>query len=325
MPRVVGKVIHKRTRSERKAARQGLDLRNAGVTDKTRAAYFVALCLLLPFIENVKNEAELDLACSEWVALCWEDGESLYTVGNALSGLHFFEPFTKRKIPSAWKLFANWKKMEWPARAPPLTSDIVLSLAHYALSHNDPFFCCLLTLGFFTLLRTGELLQLKGQDLLVNSKRLVVSLKDTKTGKRNAADEMVTTDHASTVMVAQTIREILASHNLLHCKLWAFSGQAFRNRFDSYIRRFHLQSFAFRPYSLRRGGATWIVQSTGSMELALLKGRWASHRVARIYIADGLSKLPDILLSERSRHLLDFWHPRRLSSAAKGVRGSAHK
>lgn len=168
MPRVGVRVIQKRTRAERKAARKGLNLRDAGITAKTRIAYVVALRLLLPFIEQISNESELDMACAEWVEMCWEDGESLYTVGNALSGLHFFEPITKRRIPSAWKLFSTWKKMEWPARAPPLTYDIILSLAHYALCHNDLFFCCLLALGFFTLLRTGELLNLRGQDLLAN-------------------------------------------------------------------------------------------------------------------------------------------------------------
>lgn len=89
-------------------------MRDAGITDKTRAAYFVAVSLLLPFIEDVQNECELDSACAEWVELAWEDGESLYVVGNALSGLHFFEPLTRRRIPSAWKLFANWKKLNGP-------------------------------------------------------------------------------------------------------------------------------------------------------------------------------------------------------------------
>lgn len=321
MPRVAVRVIQKRTRAERKAARHGLNLRDAGITMKTRAAYVVALGLLLPFIESISNEAELDMACAEWVEACWEDGESLYTVGNALSALHFFEPITKRKTPSAWKLFATWKKMEWPARAPPLTQDIILSMAYYALCHNDLFFSCLLALGFYTLLRTGELLKLRGQDLLVNSSQLVVSFKDTKTGKRNAADEMVTTDEQFAVLIAGTVHDLLSSHNALHKRLWEFSGQAFRSHFDCYLRKFKLQSLGFRPYSMRRGGATWLVQKTGSMELALLKGRWASHRVARIYIADGISKLPDLLLPPRTKELLAAWDPRRLAVDAKGARG----
>lgn len=72
---------------------------------------------------------------------------------------------------------------------------------------------------------------------------------------------------------------------------------------------------------MRRGGAAWLVQQTGSTEIALLKGRWASHRVARIYIADGVSKLPDLLLPSRTKELLAAWDPRRLGVDGKGSRG----
>ena len=42
----------------------------------------------------------------------------------------------------------------------------------------------------------------------------------------------------------------------------------------------------------------------------------------RIYIADGLSKLPDLVLPSSTKHLLSAWDPRRLNDA-KGVRGKA--
>jgi hypothetical protein len=58
-----------------------------------------------------------------------------------------------------------------------------------------------------------------------------------------------------------------------------------------------LQKHAFRPYSLRRGGATAVFQQTKSMEAALLRGRWESTRVARLYISDALSYIPSIKMS----------------------------
>ena len=246
--------MQKRTRSERKRDRQGILLRDAGITIRARIAYFVARSMLLPFIENAQSASELDLAAAEWVEMCWEDGESLYTVGSALSGLHFFEPFTRKQIPTAWKLFAAWKKMEWPARAPPLTENIVLSMAYYAICHDDLFLSCLLALGFFTLLRTGELLNLRGSDLLANASQVVVSLKDTKTGKRNAANEMVTTSNPFTVEVCLAVKDVLSRRGALAKRLWEFSAQAFRTHFDVYLKKFKIGSLGFRPYSLRRGG-----------------------------------------------------------------------
>lgn len=65
MPKVGVREIQKRTRAERRAARESLNLRDAGITMRTRAAYVVALGLLMPFIESVANEAELDIACAD--------------------------------------------------------------------------------------------------------------------------------------------------------------------------------------------------------------------------------------------------------------------
>ena len=50
----------------------------------------------------------------------------------------------------------------------------------------------------------------------------------------------------------------------------------------------------FKPYSLRRGGATAYFRASGSMELTLERGRWSSARVGRIYINDGLAKAVEL-------------------------------
>ena len=111
MGRFQPRLIHKSTRKERRQARKGLDLAEAGVTEKTRQGYQAGLRKLLPYLSDVANPADLDTAVAEWVQLVWEDGESLYVVSNALCGLHFYEPLTKRCIPTAWRLFATWRKL----------------------------------------------------------------------------------------------------------------------------------------------------------------------------------------------------------------------
>ena len=73
---------------------------------------------------------------------------------------------------------------------------------------------------------------------------------------------------------------------------WDRSGSAFRDLFRRILEALDLQALNFRPYSLRRGGATYEMQSHGLMERTLIRGRWKNSNVARIYIADGLSMLP---------------------------------
>ena len=57
----------------------------------------------------------------------------------------------------------------------------------------------------------------------------------------------------------------------------------------------------------KRKGATALFQASGSMEEALLKGRWQSTRVAKIYLADVLSHLPSLTFSEKAKQMLQIY------------------
>ena len=62
-----------------------------------------------------------------------------------------------------------------------------------------------------------------------------------------------------------------------------------------------LERFAFRWYSVRRGGASAQFRAHGQMEKILVRGRWESSRTARIYLTDGGGALTSVLLSEDER------------------------
>ena len=91
--------------------------------------------------------------------------------------------------------------------------------------------------------------------------------------------------------------------------IWPRSPQSFRNSFAHHLKKFDLTARGFRPYSLRRGCATALFQQIGSMEQALLKGRWSSTKVARNYVADGLPFLPGLRLSTKAKEMLTTWSP----------------
>ena len=116
-------------------------------------------------------------------------------------------------------------------------------------------------------------------------------------------------DDFLTLEVLKTLQAIQKHANTCNTPLWVHSAEAFPNQFKRYCQRFDLLPHKFRPYSLRRGGATWVFRVTGSMETALVKGRWWSHRVARIYIADALSYLPGLTFSAKAKDMLRTWSP----------------
>ena len=68
------------------------------------------------------------------------------------------------------------------------------------------------------------------------------------------------------------------------------SQHAFYKAFHEGLAWLGVADAGFQPYSVRRGGATAFFRRTRNMEATLDRGRWASARVARIYVNDGLAK-----------------------------------
>ena len=74
---------------------------------------------------KVESAVELDEQTCDWIQSSWDSGKALHIISDGLCGLRHFEPWTKRLLPMAWKLFGIWKKLESPNRAPPLTVDMI--------------------------------------------------------------------------------------------------------------------------------------------------------------------------------------------------------
>ena len=58
----------------------------------------------------------------------------------------------------------------------------------------------------------------------------------------------------------------------------------------------------YRPYSFRRGGASWDFRKHGSLDRAFQRGRWVSLSAAKLYITEayatvGTLALPDKILN----------------------------
>ena len=172
------------------------------------------------------------------------------TIGDGLSALHFFQPWTRKQIPHSWKLFRTWRRIEVPARAPPLTLQLVRSMAAFELSNSNLEMACILLLGFHCLLWTGELLQVAAEDFISGKQSGVLRLSNTKTSQRFAAQ--AAHDAISRSPYLTSLVDIRNSG--MATKLWNGRSQSFRKRFNEVLLAFGVQKHLFRPYSLRRGG-----------------------------------------------------------------------
>ena len=113
-------------------------------------------------------------------------------------------------------------------------------------------FRCLLV--FYSMLHTGELLGLQSSHLLctVNQRQALISLGLTKGGKRQGASESVILGYAPAVCLVECWIKAASSVAPL-----AKNPANWRGLFNEAINALKLDKLGFRPYSLRRGGATF--------------------------------------------------------------------
>eukprot|EP00435_Cladocopium_sp_Y103_P044430 s82_g12.t1 len=210
---------------------EGFEWQGGASGAATQKRYYLALRKVLPFVEKARNAEDVDSQVFQWVRLMWRQGEPLLTIGDGLSALHFFQPWLKRRLPHSWKLFSTWRKLELPARAPPLTLRLVRGLAAYEAILGHLEMSALLLLGFHCLLRTGEILALTPADLLLGHSSGICSLKSTKSGKRNAATEAISITDQLTLETLRSLVEAKQTLGVMALPLWTGTGAAFRKRF----------------------------------------------------------------------------------------------
>lgn len=302
LPRVL---LAARTQKERRRRRAGIRLRDYSITEKTRLRYEEAVARILPFLEAQRDLADLDGVLCEYIELQWARGTSLYFISDGLSGLHFFWPELRGVLRNSWRMFKNWRRIESPVRAPPITPLVVRALISRAVQLQEVSFACMLALGFHGLLRTGELLQVARKDLELGADCGILRLPQSKSGQRTGTGEAVALRDGLTLKLLETW--VAVANPSPGSLLWPHSGQCFRSQFRKYLRYFRLCHLQFKPYSLRRGGATFLLQQGLAMDAILLRGRWKSLAVARLYLQDGMSMIPTLRIAPGDLRKIREW------------------
>lgn len=236
---------------------------------------------------------QLDLVVSDYVEALWAQGKERTEGSNTLAGLQDLQPHLKGKLKMSWRLMKTGVTHEVPNRAPPLPLDCLYIMTGYCLFKKWDLFALSLLLGFHGLLRTGELLSLKAKHVTVTKPKgpAVISLGLTKSGKRQGAPESVTIHAEDVCRRLHQWKQTAAAESLL-----TGPSHQWRKRFNEILTAVELDNFDFRPYSLRRGGATHFFQKQGRFDALLILGRWNAAATARLYINSGLAVLAEITL-----------------------------
>ena len=187
----------------------------------------------------------------------------------------------------AWRLYGARLRLELPARAPPINLQLLMAMAGWAVLKNDFVFAASLMLTWHCLLRAGELFAVKPEHISISRDKGVVALPHTKTSQRSGAWEAVTIYWPLLAIMLGVVLKLQRSRQQIY--LWDRGPVRFRKIFQDALDDLDLQRFNFKPYGLRRGGATHYFRECGALDKTLLRGRWNCPRAAKVYITDGLA------------------------------------
>ena len=175
-----------------------------------------------------------------------------------------------------------------------MAASVLFAFGRIALTEYNVALSALLVSGFHCLLRTTEMVSLRWCQIALGDNHCgVVSLPWTKGGQRRGAREMCTLDDPFLGRLLKVVANRQLPQNLI-CP----SG-------DRHLRLFFQRANAqlgfaasfYKPYSLRRGGATHDYMSNKNLAKTILRGRWSELKTARVYINDGLATLNCLNLS----------------------------
>ena len=301
-------------KEERKRVRKTLGtLKSLTVQPKTRERYAGSLESFFNYLAREgltlpKQRDTMDGLVSDYIEFLWSEGEGRAEASNVLAALQDADPKLKGCLPGCWRLLRTWNANEVPQRAPPLSESVLTAMVGWAVMHEHYEFGLSLLVAFHGLLRAGELLGIQAWQVNITGSfsPAVISLGLTKSGKRHGAAESITLTEKSVLRWLWTWKRSAQPHDFLTSK-----PHVWRAMFSECVTSLKLDSWHFRPYSLRRGGATYLFTKCGSLDRVLLAGRWTAIKTAKIYLNSGLAMLSDIQIPRKLlhpfHHIFSMW------------------
>ena len=285
------------SKEERQKVRKSMGtLKSLTVQPKTKSRYKLALEDFFKFLKDEHlslphRKEDMDSIVSDYLEHLWSQGEGRATASTFMASLQDYMPQLKHHLQGSWRLMKTWTTHEIPSRAPPMTEAVLQAMVGWAVTKEHYTFALSLLVAFYGLLRTGELLALQAWNIHMNSQHqpAVINLGLTKSGKRQGAAESITLTEQHVLLVLWEWKRRVPTHAFLTLK-----PHAWRALFSECICKLKLDKWEFRPYSLRRGGATHLFTKCGSLDRVLLAGRWTALKTARIYLNSGLAMLSEI-------------------------------
>lgn len=140
-------------------------LKQLTVQPATKNRYNKALDQFFAFLRTNQQELprrrqRLDPLVCEYLEYLWSQGFGRALASDTVAALQDYDPMIRGTLPGAWRLLRTWSINEVPNRAPPLPEHVFHAMVGWAFFHQHFSFGVSLLIGFYGMLRTGELVGL---------------------------------------------------------------------------------------------------------------------------------------------------------------------
>ena len=236
------------------------------------------------------NPEEFDLPVSEFIEYLWVSGEPKSWANDTCSGLQHHVPNLRGKLVGSWRLLKAWSKTELPNRATPMSLVVLQAFMGMALKEHDLNHALCYALCFQGLLRPAGAFQLIPQavDLDLQACSAILTLNFSKVATRTGSIEQISVDDPLAVFL---LTKWISNDHRDSSANFIQNVSQFRRRFNARNLRLGFPKRKYKPYSMRRGGATLLLKLTQSYDHVTQRGRWAHVRTARIYINEAQAEL----------------------------------
>ena len=255
---------------------------------------------------------ELNFVMVRYGRLLYDSGKSYMQYAETLNSLGSRKPAVRRLLQQSWDLGYAWVRSEPSTHHVAMPPAVLVAMMTVALMWGWVRVAGCLGLAFNALLRPGELFGALRQDLLLPSDLdgsvgfALLSIKEPKSRFTQARHQTGKADSSDILRVLELAFGTLNETE----RLWNLGPQSLRNRFKSLLGALHLpieSTSALRALdlgSLRSGGATFIIQSTESVELCRRRGRWANMKMMDIYVQETMALQYMKLIAPASRRFV---------------------
>eukprot|EP00435_Cladocopium_sp_Y103_P024584 s857_g6.t1 len=255
---------------------------------------------------TVVHPLDLDSIAVDFLQELFDANRGVNDGVRVIAALKFFLPHLARDLPRAARALKGWHLAAPPQQRKPMPLEVLGAVMGGFLAESETELALRLFIQFMTYLRPGECSQLLVKQLVAPQSAvnqtfgcwaiLLHPMEDLIPGKTGIYDGSVILDFD--LWINEYLARLVRGKDPT-APLWSLPHAAFREKFNSMVRRLNLEPLGLTLYALRHGGATHdVVARRRPMLEVKQRGRWSSDSSLKRYVKEAklqadLAKVPE--------------------------------